>query len=77
MTRMSYWKKSQVSGGQIVKQAGGQGGLRGHEPSFDKILPSAMKKLVEDGLFEAHQGSYRITAKGQAYLNNVSEKKDD
>jgi hypothetical protein len=44
---------------------------RGGEPRFDNILPSAMKKMVEDGLFEPWEGSYRITPKGKAMLKKL------
>jgi DNA-binding PadR family transcriptional regulator len=48
-------------------------GTRGHDADFSRILPSTMKKLVEDGLFEPWEGSYRITDKGRRVLKQISE----
>lgn len=40
-------------------------------PEFGRILPTKMAQLVEQGLFEPHDGSYRITAKGRSVLNQL------
>ena len=45
-----------------------------HAANFKRILPSAMAKLVEQGLFEPcsdEEGGYRITAKGRAILDDL------
>lgn len=48
---------------------------RSHEASFDKILPSAMDKLIADGLFEPDgNGSYKITELGKAHLKSLTAK---
>lgn len=47
-------------------------------PDFRKILPTAMKKLVAEGLFEPDglddtgAATYKITAKGLARLQELS-----
>ena len=51
-------------------------GLRGNKPAFGKILPSKMAELVREGLFEPHDGSYRITAKGRAKLAELEKTHD-
>ena len=49
----------------------------GHEANFKRILPSAMAKLVDEGLFVADasvEGGYRITDLGKARLRALEEK---
>ncbi len=50
------------------------GGAASHEANFRRILPSAMAKLLADGLFEPDgMGSYKITAKGEAKLKELDK----
>ena len=49
-------------------------GRRGNEANFKHILPSKMKELVQQGLFEPWQGTYRITAKGRQLLARLEAK---
>jgi len=42
-----------------------------HECNFSLIMPRQMDKLVADGLFERHDGTYRITDKGRKFLATV------
>lgn len=41
---------------------------RAQLPEFGRILPTKMAQLVAQGLFESHEGSYRITTKGRSVL---------
>lgn len=49
---------------------------RDHEPRFDKILPSAMKQLVDRGLFtpdgvdDLGRAQYKITPLGVKHLQS-------
>ncbi len=40
-------------------------------PNFTRVLPTKMAQLVAQGLFEPHEGSYRITAKGRSVLKQL------
>jgi uncharacterized protein with ATP-grasp and redox domains len=49
---------------------------RDSEPNFRKILPSAVQKMVEQGLFvedPGADGGYRITEKGRAVLAELEK----
>lgn len=47
---------------------------RTHDANFRRILPSAMKKMMEEGLFEPDgEGSYRITQKGLQKLVELEQ----
>jgi predicted transcriptional regulator len=52
------------------------GGRRGNTPAFGKVLPGKMAELVREGLFEPHDGTYRITAKGRAKLAELEKTHD-
>jgi hypothetical protein len=46
----------------------------GHHANFKKILPSAMAKLIAEGLFvvdDTIEGGYRITQKGREKLADL------
>jgi ribosomal protein S19E (S16A) len=47
---------------------------RSHEANFSRILPKAMDKLVEEGLFQKTKDGYEITPKGLGYLRNLEQK---
>jgi hypothetical protein len=52
------------------------GGRRSNTPAFGKVLPGKMAELVREGLFEPHDGTYRITAKGRAKLAELEKTHD-
>lgn len=61
--------------GTVQQLARLQGGTCHHEANFRRILPSAMKKLVADGLFEPdNNGEYKITKLGLAHLKSLEGK---
>jgi len=43
--------------------------------NFELLLPSARKKLLDEGLFEFRDGEYVITAKGRARLAQLESQK--
>jgi hypothetical protein len=48
------------------------------EPNFHLVLPGAMRRLVEEGLFVANpdaEGGYRITPAGLLRLRDLEKKK--
>jgi hypothetical protein len=48
-------------------------GRNTHEANFRRILPGAMDKLVEEGLFERDGDSYKITLLGQQRLVELEQ----
>ena len=50
----------------------GSVGVSHHEANFSKILPSTMKKLVENGWFAPVGNTYKITEKGRQFLKDQS-----
>lgn len=67
---------SRVSAHGMMKDHASTRGRRANSPVFEKILPSAMLKLVEDGLFikdDTADGGYRITDKGKQLLKNLGD----